>query len=153
MVVDESEMDRRLIALSQSPDCRCWRLDYADLSEPERVFRAIWELQGEVGNGGFHQYFFNTSGSLAIGAADSLRVIGAATTAAIVERAVEILGRDTCWPDRDARIARFEVLSPIALEQLNSLDQAFYAYPDNLTVLLYRYACVQMTEILRFRAC
>src|SRR5689334_24380735 len=45
-------MNRRLIRLAESPDIRFWRVDYDQLSAPERVFGAIWELESEVNNGG-----------------------------------------------------------------------------------------------------
>lgn len=68
-------MIRRLIALSESPDARFWRVDYHQLSPPERVFRAIWELEGEANNGGLDQYFFNSSGSLVPDVVDALKTI------------------------------------------------------------------------------
>ena len=39
---DDREMTRRLIAFSESPNCRFWRVDDADLTAPERVFGVIW---------------------------------------------------------------------------------------------------------------
>jgi hypothetical protein len=52
MTIDNREMNRRLIRLSENPTSRFWRLDYKDLSIPERVFLVIWELESEVNNGG-----------------------------------------------------------------------------------------------------
>src|SRR5215472_12379335 len=77
MTIDHREMNRRLIKLSESPTSRFWRLDYKDLSAPERVFLVIWELESEVNNGGFQQYFHNSSGALAPHAVDALKTLGA----------------------------------------------------------------------------
>jgi hypothetical protein len=52
MTIDTREMNRRLIQLCANPTSRFWRLDYKDLSIPERVFLVIWELESEVNNGG-----------------------------------------------------------------------------------------------------
>jgi hypothetical protein len=52
MAIDGREMNRRLIKLSESSTSRFWRLDYGDLSPPERVFLLVWELESEVNNGG-----------------------------------------------------------------------------------------------------
>ena len=35
------------------------KFSWSELSEPERAFVAVWELEAEVNNGGFSQYFFN----------------------------------------------------------------------------------------------
>ena len=59
MKIDRNEMNRRLIRLAESPNIRFWRVDYDQLSFPERVFVLIWELESEVNNGGFHQYFLH----------------------------------------------------------------------------------------------
>jgi uncharacterized protein DUF4375 len=63
MTIDKQEMNRRLIKLSESPSSRFWRVEYQDLSTPERVFLLIWEFESEVNNGGFYQYFHNSSGA------------------------------------------------------------------------------------------
>ena len=80
MTIDDREMNRRLIRLSESPTSRFWRLDYKDLSIPERVFLVIWELESEVNNGGFQQYFYNSSGALAPHVVSALKAIGAQGT-------------------------------------------------------------------------
>ena len=53
MTIDNREMNRRLIKLSESPTARFWRIDYDKLSTPEQIFLLIWELESEVNNGGF----------------------------------------------------------------------------------------------------
>jgi hypothetical protein len=147
MTIDVNEMNRRLVKLAESPNSRFWRIDYGALSSPERVFRAVWELEAEVNNGGFHQYFLNSSGSLVPDAADALRAIGAATMSEIVEQAVEAIGHDISWPDDDARKASLAALAPGAVAKLGKFDQAFFAYPDNLTALLYKYVSEHREEI------
>jgi hypothetical protein len=62
MTIDRNEMNHRLVKFSESPNIRFWRVDYDQLSFEERAFGLIWELESEVNNGGFHQYFWNSTG-------------------------------------------------------------------------------------------
>ena len=52
-----------LIELSDRVVPRSWEEPFAELSEPERVFVAIWTLEADVNNGGFDQYFVNSCSS------------------------------------------------------------------------------------------
>lgn len=146
MSLDTSEMNQRLVEFAENQNSRLWHVDYTALSPPERVFRAIWELEAEVNNGGFHQYFLNSSGSLAPDAVDALRTIGADAMAGIVEHAIKIAGYEALAFD-DTRKAKLDV-GPEVLEKLDELDQAFYANPDNLTVLLYKYVSDHAGEMM-----
>jgi hypothetical protein len=147
MTIDVNEKNRRLVELASSPNSRFWRIDYRALSLPERVFRAVWELEAEVNNGGFHQYFSNNTGSLAPDAADALRAIGATTMPGIVEQAVKSVGHNISWSDDGARNAALAALAPGAVAKLGECDQAFFAYPDDLTALLYKYVSEHREEI------
>jgi hypothetical protein len=123
-----------------------WRTDCLSLSRPERVFRAIWQLEAEVNSGGFHQYFLNSTGSLARETVDALRAIGADSMAGVVERAIEVIGYEHLESD-DARTSKLASAGPGTLEKLDELDQAFYAYPDDLTGLLYKYVSKHAGEM------
>ena len=70
-----------LLALADSGETRFWKAPFEQLSQAEQTFRLVWELEGEVNNGGFEQHFFNSSGDIARLAPDALREIGAAATA------------------------------------------------------------------------
>jgi hypothetical protein len=127
----------RLIRLSEQG--RFWSVPFAELSPPERVFRAIWDLESEVNNGGFHQYFFNSSGDTAFAVVGALEAIGAPQAAQIVRAANRIFPHATPPADRVERQAHLEAISPEHDELLEQLDQDFYSYPDNLTELLMSY--------------
>lgn len=78
--------EKFLISLSE----RLWPVaneGLQDLSPPEQTFILVWELEAEVNNGGFHQFFFNSDGDRAVLTPAALRQIGAEHTASIVERA------------------------------------------------------------------
>ncbi len=144
----EIEVNQRLITLAESSKARFWRLEYDALSVAERTFRAIWELEAEVNNGGFHQYFWNSSGSLVPDVVNALNAIGAGQMASIVERAIDAVGPDISWSDIAARQASIHELSANIIEKLSGLDQEFYAYPDSLTALLYRYVSAHQDEMI-----
>jgi hypothetical protein len=148
MTIDNREMNRRLIKLSASPTSRFWRLDYDELSAPERVFLLILELESEVNNGGFHQYFYNSSGTLAPNVVDALKTIGAETTADIVQRAINaVVDTITSWSDDAGRQASLNRLLLETRRILEDLDQQYYACPEDLTPLLYNYIAEHRTEV------
>jgi len=148
MTIDNREMNRRLIKLSESPTSRFWRVDYEELLAAERVFLLIWELESEVNNGGFHQYFYNSSGALAPNIVDALKTIGAEATADIVQRAINaVVGTMTSWSDDAGRQAGLNRLSPETRRVLEDLDQQYYACPEDLTPLLYNYVAGHRTEV------
>jgi len=132
-------MDKNTLLIQLSERGRFWRVDFDDLSRAEQVFRVIWELEAEVNNGGFHQYFSNSSGDSAFAVVDALKGVGAHHAARIARSA----------PPRD-RTQRQHLLDSLGPEQralLESLDEEFYRYPDNLTELLYGYVKRNSTDI------
>jgi hypothetical protein len=118
MAIDEREKDRRLIRLSEEGGF--WSQDYASLPQAKRVCVVIWELEAQVNNGGFHQYFWNYSGRLASEAVDALLAIGAPAMAAIVRDAITVVGGGLPWRDADARQAHMDALAPAAIQQLEN---------------------------------
>ena len=79
--------------------------------------------QSEVCNGGFDQFFWNSTGVLAPEAVEGFRQIGQSQVAALVESAMELLGSP--YPrDRDERQER---LSHVPKPSLDSLDQKFFS--------------------------
>jgi hypothetical protein len=145
-MIDRNEMNRRLIKLAESPSIRFWRVNYDQLCFAERVFGLIWEFESEVNNGGFYQYFLNSTGALAPQVVDALKAVGAVETAVLAEKALAEVG-NVRWSDDTARKAKINQLSSQVKEKLHELDQALYAHPNDLTDLLYRYVDTHRTEI------
>jgi uncharacterized protein DUF4375 len=133
------DKNKALIALSESDKTKVGKEDFAAQSDPQKVFSAIWDLQMEVNNGGFWQYFANSSAETAYFVREALEAIGATKTADICTRAVNI-----AFPNGLPKTP--EEISRLALEdydklthELDALDQEFFRDPsgDNLTELLY----------------
>jgi len=128
-----------LIDLSESDHTDFGRVQFSDQSEPQKVFSAIWALEGQVNNGGFLQYFVSWDFDTAEFAPEALRRIGADSCSAIVSRALRALTPDALPTSREACESLVEALSDEASDQFDALDSEFFAYPDNLTELLYAF--------------
>lgn len=132
-------MDKNLclIELSESPKTDYGKRDFAEQSREQKVFSAIWELESLVNNGGFQGYFGNRAETARF-APTALRVVGAQQCAAIVEEALALVPaslpteQDACWK------AMHSLPKPIDA-QFKALDDRFFAYPDNLTELLFAF--------------
>ena len=147
MAIDSREMNRRLIRLSEDRDVGFWAVDHEALPEPKRVFRAIWELEAQVNNGGFDQYFFNSSASTVPYVVAALHSVGAPATAAIVDDAIAAVGRDLPWVDDWTRRRDLAALPAVVSQQLEALTERFLRYQEDLTALLYLYVTQHRGEI------
>jgi hypothetical protein len=127
-----------LIDLSESDRTNFGKVPFANQSTPQKVFSAIWALESEVNNGGFRQYFVNYSETEAF-VAEALDTIGAPKTADICRRALA-LAFPSGLPEDSAAIAEIaHDFSDEILDKLGELDAEFFAYPHNLTELLFAY--------------
>ncbi len=124
------EMRERLANLAEHLGIA--QADYAKLPLSERAFRAIWELETEVSNGGFNHYFLSGAGLLATEAFGALRLIGASTVAELLEQA--------------RKLADSNSLSEANINALDELDQRFYAEHDRLITLLYAFVSKHAEE-------
>ena len=132
-------MNRFLIDLSESDKTDFGKVEFAQQSEEQKVFSAIWALESEVNNGGFFQYFNSWDGDTANYAPFALKCIGANVCAEIVARALATVSSTPLPTEHSAREQLMTTLSTDARENLETLNAGFYAYPDNLTGLLYQY--------------
>jgi Domain of unknown function (DUF4375) len=102
---------------------------YAESPEPSRVlFSAHW-CQSEVCNGGFEQFFYNSTGILAPEAAEAFRKIGMPQIAVLIEQAMSLFGSN--YPrDRSERdLALYVICMAPADDEdgpFSKLDQSFF---------------------------
>jgi hypothetical protein len=128
-----------LIRLSESENTQFGKEDFATQSTPQKVFSAIWALESEVNNGGFSQYFLNYSCETASFVAEALDSIGAPRTADICRRAITTAFPAGLPGNPDAISAAAAEFSNEVRKNLGSLDNQFFAYPHNLTDLLFAF--------------
>ena len=107
------------------------------LNENQRVLYITQSLEGEVNNGGFSQFFFNSSGDFANEVVSAFEKIGATKTAEICKTAVSIYGESVPL-DRDERESLL-IDNDEVDEILNDCDNAFFEYEDDLTALNYQF--------------
>jgi len=106
------------------------------LSTLEKVLVAVSGLEADVNNGGFHQYYFNSSGDTANLAPKALRTIGAVHMASIVEAANSRFGPGG---PPNSRLPRQNALFELSDDLWDDLNNQFYKYPDDISTLLERY--------------
>ncbi len=112
----------------------------AENSKPERVVLAVEAVEREVNNGGFTQFFVNSSLEYTKDIVEAFELIGCPATAILCAKAIELLGVDDLT-DLDAiEQASYEVDDDEArLEQFNALDSEYYAGEEPIDVKLFEY--------------
>lgn len=112
--------------------------NFDQLDEVDKILVTIWSLEGNVNNGGFNQYYFNSSGDLAFYAPVALRRIGADQMGKITDDANRLFGPTGPAPNRDEREAQLRLIAPnfSELDPWDEADQAFQSYPDDISTLL-----------------
>ncbi len=112
---------------------KCADGDRMDALNPhERILYITQTLEQEVNNGGFSQFFYNSTGDFANELADAFLAIGANKTAALCKKALSVF-RDAVPTDRAQRQA---LLDRMHCDKLwNKCDDAFYEYEDDLESL------------------
>jgi len=116
-----------------------WGDNLERLTEPQKIFYFNQNLEREINNGGFCQYFYNSSGDFAHEAILSLRTIGANKTADILQEAIGQFPNALVPKDRPNRLEILEQIEATANEVWEHLDRAFYKYEDNLYNLNIEY--------------
>ena len=109
--------------------------DMEKLTEPQKQFYYNQCLEREINNGGFNQYFINSSGDFAHQTIQSLKSIGANTTADILQKAIDQFPDKKVPQDRDERIELVEQIEETANEVWEELDGKFFEYADDLNTL------------------
>ncbi|HXG65616.1 MAG TPA: DUF4375 domain-containing protein [Blastocatellia bacterium] len=97
------------------------------LSEGFQAVYCTFFLEAEVDNGGFNQYFWNSSGEFATEALDGLRLIGANEHAALMEAAIKIYAKEEPLHRRFRLENTLEAFrESYKHTRLNEVDRRFY---------------------------
>jgi hypothetical protein len=135
-----------LTSLSVSDKTQFGKVSFAAQSQPQKVFSAIWELEAEVNNGGFSQYFLNDSAESAAFVVEALVTIGAPKTADICKRAIAAAFPSGLPLEAELIQSAAADFSDKVLEKLEPLDEEFFAYPHNLTDALFAFVAKHPQE-------
>lgn len=108
------------------------------LSVRDRTGFCMYILEMEVNNGGFHQFFYNSSGRFALQSVEALENIGASKTASLLSKAISI-AYPRGYP-RDSSLHQSLLLDfDTVSDELYELDIEFYRYEDDLARLTNEY--------------
>ena len=122
------------------------RKGIASFSTHERNVYAVQALVQEVNNGGFKQFFHNSSGRFAFDLIPALDAMGLAINRSIVERAVHIFGN----PRSLSSAARWKSISKITragtLNPWSALDDEFYDNPEYIEKHLIDYIANNLSQ-------
>jgi hypothetical protein len=108
-----------------------------ELSPREAVGVGVWLLDAELNNGGFHQYYSNTRGTLAVQTVDALMQIGATETASLLAAANQKLQHLPLPADRTEGFAMLDQVSERA--RFQALEAEYYQQREDRMVLLAEY--------------
>lgn len=136
---DASDREEMLLNYSNAAFARLTKIGYEKLNRVDQIFVCIWTFEAEVNNGGFDQYYFNSAGDLAFETLDALHTVGASTTASILHRGNKLFGDNGPSTDWTTRQHQLDALPESNQEMLDTLDEEFYRYPDDLSVLMAKY--------------
>lgn len=120
--------------------------EFKNLNEAEKTFLYVVMLEAEINNGGFDQYFFNSTGDYANETLVALKKIGAFKTAEIVEEAFRYFPENPIPKDNQKRRDLLEHIDEQTTEKWTQLEDKFYLYEENLGGLVLDYVRKNVNE-------
>ncbi len=101
-----------------------WGDELDKLTEPQKKFYYNQEFEREISNGGFNQYFNNSSGDFAHETILSLKLIGADKTADILQNAINEFPNKILQKDRELCDKR------LSMRKVNFVRNSIFGYGD-----------------------
>lgn len=98
----------------------------SNLSQPRQAIYIIWQIEAEVNNGGFNQFYFNSSGQFADKSENAFKQIGSIKFTDLMHRANETFNKnkEQITKEQDGTIEGFS--KSYNENPLNKLDSEFY---------------------------
>ncbi|MCL1865263.1 MAG: DMP19 family protein [Spirochaetes bacterium] len=113
--------------------------NHEKLTLSEKIFVYIEELEREVNNGGFDQYFFNSSGDCTMETINALEIIGSKVFLNLLKKAVNKFPNGIVPKDRNERQKILLEITENNKELWNDLDKEFYKCEEDINKLLIDY--------------
>jgi hypothetical protein len=143
-------IDSLVLAMEAALDQRLTKRGAASFSLEERIVLAIEALEREVNNGGYDQFFLNSSRTYAGEVEQALRTIGCPEQAEIARRAVAALrtrgtvkGTLTSEAVETGLAAGGDALS----EELKSLDDEYFACEEPIAERLFAFVKANKAKV------
>lgn len=106
------------------------------LSDGNRALWLTWIVEGEVNNGGFNQYYWNTDGKHSVEAVTSFEFFSASQHAALMREANAVRKEEAATIKEFEEENTLEAFSDSYSEsKLGPLDDKFYALSEDLSAL------------------
>ncbi len=118
------------------------------LTQKETYIACVFIFDQELNNGGFDQFFWNSSGDRTQITLDGLRAIGADKTADLLKSAMAIFPDGIIPEDRNKRQEIMDSIEDKTSDSWEQLDNKFYDYEDDLTELIIEYIKKNRKEFL-----
>jgi Domain of unknown function (DUF4375) len=119
--------------------------DSAELTAPERNVLAVLSLEREVMNGGYSQFFGNSSVEFVCIIVEALVEIGCPNTADLTKRAIDTLHLEVLTPTAAEAAAAQSNLQRD--EVLDDYDQVFFKYEERPDLKLFSYISANLNSI------
>jgi hypothetical protein len=130
-------IDSLVLAFEEAISQKAQREGVKGLTDEERIVLAVEALEREVNNGGYHQFFVNSSREFASVVVAALERIGCKKTATITQRAIKALGiSDLTSEAIDAAIAGDDQKRRTKFSQC---DDAYYKNTEPIAERLFAF--------------
>jgi hypothetical protein len=133
----ECRIDSLIVAFEQAVDQKAFREGSGALSYEEQAILAVEALEREVNNGGYSQFFINSSREYALSVVDFLQRIGCPKTAQITKRAIDALRLPSI--SVEAIEAALKVDSAERDGELNECDKLYYQDAEPIAERLFTF--------------
>jgi len=111
------------------------RKGLASFSASERFVYAIQGMDREVNNGGFGQFFDNSSGELAFDLIPALEAVRSTVALAIARRALALFGKPSSLSDRARSRHLRRITKDYSIDPWEHLDNEYYDCTEDLVQL------------------
>ena len=132
----EYRIDSIVVAFHQAVDQKAAREGDDALNPEECIIVAIEALEAEVNNGGYAQFFLNSSREYAPTIVQALARIGCPKTAAITQKAIDALHLPSLT---DEAIEAAMADDTVSEEELNGCDDAYYKSGEDIAGQLFAF--------------
>jgi hypothetical protein len=147
MAYESDPIARKLDHLVSSRELYFDLDSFEALNQAEQALIGAWELANEVYNGGFTQYFHNSSGARAKPMIGVLRSIDADGAASVLESAIELAGPGTSWGKQPNYLAAINSMPADVKERLHELERKLYVELDDLHLKVLRFLSQHRDQI------
>lgn len=135
-------LDDPLAAAWEKLETQGWQ----KLSIPQKHVLAVRMLIDQVNNGGFLQYFINTSGDYWRDAEAGLDAVGATSDKHIFKESLKLFGSDIPSVDRQARHQQVAAIAEKEDRPFEEMESEFYKDKADREVLLLQYMLKHMED-------